>query len=125
MPVLEPGRDRSGVFGAGTDAAPSAADRVSAGSGVARRLAGRGSVVTQQVGTAPDQAPAWDLADLVGQPVARRAAEIYAAGSHHLMLLGLPGAGKPILELRVLTAIPARCRPRSRAPTGRSSPPGT
>src|SRR5499427_3064393 len=49
--------------------------------------------------TAPDQVPARDLADLVGQPVARRAAEICAAGGHHLMLLGPPGVGKTIHEL--------------------------
>jgi type IV secretory pathway protease TraF len=41
-----------------------------------------------------------DLADLVGQPVARRAAEICAAGGHHLMLLGPPGVGKTMLELK-------------------------
>jgi magnesium chelatase family protein len=40
-----------------------------------------------------------DLADLVGQPAARKAAEICAAGGHHLMLLGPPGVGKTMLEL--------------------------
>src|SRR5215469_8135719 len=52
--------------------------------------------------TATPAAPAGakDLADLVGQPVARRAAEICAAGGHHLMLLGPPGCGKPMLELK-------------------------
>jgi len=44
-------------------------------------------------------AGAKDLADLVGQPVARRAAEICAAGGHHLMLLGPPGVGKTMLGL--------------------------
>jgi len=38
-----------------------------------------------------------DLADVVGQPTARRAAEICAAGGHHLLLLGPPGVGKPML----------------------------
>jgi magnesium chelatase family protein len=37
-----------------------------------------------------------DLADLVGQPLARRAAEICAAGGHHLLLVGPPGVGKPM-----------------------------
>jgi magnesium chelatase family protein len=37
-----------------------------------------------------------DLADVVGQPTARRGAEICAAGGHHLMLLGPPGVGKPM-----------------------------
>jgi magnesium chelatase family protein len=49
--------------------------------------------------TGPDGArtgPHGDLADVVGQPVARRAAEICAAGGHHMLLLGPPGTGKPI-----------------------------
>jgi magnesium chelatase family protein len=41
-----------------------------------------------------------DLADVVGQPVARRAAEISAAGGHHMLLLGSPGAGKPMPEIK-------------------------
>ncbi len=35
-----------------------------------------------------------DLADVVGQPVARRAAEICAAGGHHMLLLGPPVQGR-------------------------------
>src|SRR5215470_758502 len=45
----------------------------------------------QQAGSRPD------LADVLGQPAARRAAEICAAGGHHLSLLGPPGAGTTIL----------------------------
>jgi magnesium chelatase family protein len=41
-----------------------------------------------------------DLADVVGQPVARRAAEICAAGGHHMLLLGPPGVGNPMPEIK-------------------------
>jgi magnesium chelatase family protein len=47
-----------------------------------------------------------DLADLLGQPMARRAAEVSAAGGHHLSLLGPPGAGKTMLAERIPTILP-------------------
>jgi magnesium chelatase family protein len=47
-----------------------------------------------------------DLSDVLGQPVARRAAEICAAGGHHLSLLGPPGAGKTMLAERLPTILP-------------------
>jgi len=51
--------------------------------------------------------PRPDLADVVGQPVARRAAEICAAGGHHMLLLGPPGAGKTMIAERLPTIMPA------------------
>jgi len=47
-----------------------------------------------------------DLADLLGQPAARRAAEICAAGGHHLSLMGPPGTGKTMLAERIPTILP-------------------
>ena len=53
-----------------------------------------------------DAAAVPDLAELLGQPTARRAAEVCAAGGHHLSLLGPPGAGKTMLAERIPTILP-------------------
>src|SRR5690242_4076885 len=47
-----------------------------------------------------------DLAELLGQAMARRAAEVSAAGGHHLSLLGPPGAGKTMLAERIPGILP-------------------
>jgi magnesium chelatase family protein len=47
-----------------------------------------------------------DLAELLGQSLARRGAEVCAAGGHHLSLLGPPGAGKTMLAERIPTILP-------------------
>ncbi len=47
-----------------------------------------------------------DLADVRGQPEARRALEIAAAGGHHLVLIGPPGCGKSMLARRLPSLLP-------------------
>ncbi|GII99378.1 magnesium chelatase family protein [Sediminihabitans luteus] len=47
-----------------------------------------------------------DLADVVGQDDARHAVEVAAAGGHHLLLVGAPGAGKTMLASRLVGVLP-------------------
>jgi magnesium chelatase family protein len=48
-----------------------------------------------------------DLADVRGQPTARQALEIAAAGGHHVLFVGPPGAGKTMLAQRLPGILPA------------------
>ncbi|MCB1262361.1 MAG: YifB family Mg chelatase-like AAA ATPase [Acidimicrobiales bacterium] len=55
---------------------------------------------------APAPPPAPDLADVAGQALARRALELAAAGGHHLLMVGPPGAGKTMLARRLPGLLP-------------------
>ncbi|MFB4293960.1 YifB family Mg chelatase-like AAA ATPase [Nonomuraea sp. ATR24] len=70
---------------------------------------GRASTSAEAAGPAV-QAPAarsdLDLSDVVGQPMARRALEVCAAGNHNLWMLGPPGTGKTLLAERLPTLLP-------------------
>src|SRR4029079_17608321 len=54
----------------------------------------------------PAVAP-FDLADVRGQLLARRALEIAAAGGHNLLLVGPPGAGKTMIARRMPGILPS------------------
>ena len=49
----------------------------------------------------------FDFAQVKGQQQAKRALEIAAAGGHHVMLVGAPGAGKTMLAKRLPSILPS------------------
>ena len=51
--------------------------------------------------------PLPDMTDVVGQPEARAALEVAAAGRHHMLMVGAPGAGKTMLAERLPGLLPA------------------
>ncbi|ANB16118.1 YifB family Mg chelatase-like AAA ATPase [Dokdonella koreensis] len=75
---------------------------------VCAHLAGRAelpvAVASDGSGEAPEDEP--DLADVRGQPQARRALELAAAGMHNLLLVGPPGTGKTLLASRLPGILP-------------------
>jgi len=74
--------------------------------------------------------PPPDLCDVRGQAVGRRALEVAAAGSHHLLMVGPPGSGKTMLAERLvgllspLTLEEALAVTRIHSAAGRALPDG-
>ena len=73
---------------------------------VVAALRGEGAWEQAAACAAPPPEAVADLADVRGQALARRAVEVAAAGGHHLLLVGPPGAGKTMLAERLVGLLP-------------------
>jgi magnesium chelatase family protein len=89
------------VTGMAVWGAPTLADLIAS-------LMGRNHAMVKGVapGPAGSDRDAPDLADVLGQPEARLALEVAAAGGHHLAMIGPPGAGKTMLASRLPGVLP-------------------
>ena len=73
---------------------------------VVRHFTGQAPLTPAEAGELVPPPAGRDLADVKGQERARRALEIAAAGRHHLLMTGPPGAGKSMLAARLPGLLP-------------------
>jgi len=74
--------------------------------GVVRHFTGDAPIAPSEPGEVAAAGGGADLADVRGQERAKRALEIAAAGRHHLLMVGPPGAGKSMLAARLPGILP-------------------
>lgn len=75
-------------------------------SDVVRHFTGQAPITPSEAGEVRPSPSGRDLRDVKGQERAKRALEIAAAGRHHLLMTGQPGAGKSMLAARLPGILP-------------------
>ena len=74
---------------------------------VVEALKGEAAWPSPPADTVPDDVTTFpDLCDVRGQPLARQALEVAAAGGHHVLFVGPPGSGKTMLAQRMPGLLP-------------------